>query len=181
MQFEHYLIRVVNMDDLQDYYELIAGNRKRLEDFFAGTVAITQNLADTRTHLLDVTGKWAEQSYYPFVVADTDTGRLIASIQVKNMDKSIPKAELGYYIDTAYEGKGIITKAMQLVIAYCFDELKLAKLLIRTYEGNIGSRRIAEKNGFKLEGIIRRDYKTTGGMVVDSMYYGLINDEYLAG
>jgi ribosomal-protein-alanine N-acetyltransferase len=37
---------------------------------------------------------------------------------------------------------------------------------------------VAEKNGFILEGIIRSDYKTTSGVVVDLMYYGLLKSEY---
>jgi RimJ/RimL family protein N-acetyltransferase len=177
MKFDHYNIRFLHEEDLNDYFELIENNRSRLEDFFAGTVSQTKTLEDTRNHLYDVLQKYHDRNYFPFVVIDESNGKMISSIQVKSIDWSIPKAELGYYIDSAYEGKGIVAKAVRLIIDYCFTELKLNKLYIRTHAENISSIRIAEKNGFTLEGIIRMDYKTSSGKVVDLMYYGLLRED----
>jgi len=178
MKFDNYTVRLIEKDDLKNYYELIDRNRKRLEDFFAGTVALTKTLKDTKHHLADVVAKIKLKINYPFVVTDDTTGMIIASIQVKGVDWMVPKAELGYYIDAAYEGKGITTRATSLIIAYAFDELKLNKLYIRTHKENMPSVRIAEKNGFVLEGIIRSDYKTTSGTLVDLLYYGLLKEEF---
>jgi RimJ/RimL family protein N-acetyltransferase len=180
MQFDNYTIRFLEPADLSKYFDLIERNRQRLEDFFAGTVALTKTLGDTEKHLKDVLAKMEKKAHYPFVVVDDRTGKLIASIQIKNPDWSIPKAELGYYIDSVYEGKGVITRAAEHVIDYCFKELSLHKVYIRTHEGNVSSRKVAEKNGFILEGTIRKDYKKTDGTVVDLMYYGMILEEYLA-
>ena len=166
------------MDDLPNYYNLIEKNRKRLEDFFAGTVAITQTIDDTKVHLEDVLEKAESRNYFPFVVEDLTTGKLISSLQVKSVDWSIPKAELGYYIDENYTCKQIVTKAVSSIISFCFDELKMSKLYIRTHESNIASIKVAEKNGFVREGVIRRDYKTTSGELIDVIYYGLIKEEY---
>lgn len=177
MKFDHYAIKILSPDDLNDYFELIERNRERLEDFFAGTVAITKTLEDTRIHLDDVVVKSETRDYFPFIVTNTFTGKPIASIQVKSIDWNIPKAELGYYIDKDYENKGIITRAVSLIIDFCFVELKLRKLFIRTYKDNIPSIRIATTNGFRLEGTIRLDYKTTSGKLVDLLYYGLIHYE----
>ena len=95
---------------------------------------------------------------------------------MKNLDWNVPKAELGYYIDRKYEGKGITTKALTRIISFCFNDLQLSKLYIRTHEENISSRKVAERNGFTLEGTIRKDYKTTDGRLVDLMYFGLVRE-----
>lgn len=178
MHFSHYTIRLITIEDLEDYFSLIQNNHQRLEDFFAGTIAITKTLEETRTHLENVIMLNQKKNYYSFVVIDNITQKLIASLQVKNMDWSIPKAELGYYIDEGYEGKGVVTKALSFIIDFCFTELRLAKLYIRTHESNTGSIKVAEKNGFLLEGTIRKDYKTTKGELVDLLYYGLMNPKY---
>jgi RimJ/RimL family protein N-acetyltransferase len=164
------------MDDAAAYFKLISNNRKRLERFFAGTVAITQTFDATIEHLADVIGKAEKDKYFPFVVVDTNTNELIGSIQIKSVDWSIPKAEIGYYIDAAYEGKGVISKAVGLIVDFAFREKNFRKLYIRTHESNMGSIKIAEKNGFKLEGVITCDYKTTDGEVIDTMYFGRINE-----
>jgi ribosomal-protein-serine acetyltransferase len=177
MKFEQYTIRLVTMEDLPGYFELIDQNRSRLESFFAGTIAITQTLEATEIHLKDIVSKNKENNYFSFVVVDKTTGKPVASIQVKNVDWSVPKAELGYFIDKKYEGKGMITKALSKIISHCFEELKFIKLYIRTHAGNVPSRKVAEKNGFILEGTIRKDYKTTSGELVDLMYYGRVKDD----
>jgi ribosomal-protein-serine acetyltransferase len=99
-------------------------------------------------------------------------------MDIKSIDWNIPKAELGFFIDENYEGKGIISIAVSKVVEHCFETLKMKKLFLRTHEKNIGSRKVAEKNGFTVEGIIRSDYKTTRGVIVDLMYYGLLESEY---
>jgi RimJ/RimL family protein N-acetyltransferase len=179
--FDDYTVRLVTINDLQDYFALIDRNRRRLEDFFAGTVAITKTVESTKLHLEEVIRKNEDRQLFNFVIADDSTGRIIGSVQVKSIDWNIPKAELGYYIDEGYEGRGVITRATSLIIDYCFLELNMNKLFIRTHEANLPSRKVAEKNGFRLEGTIRQDYKTTSGRLVDLMYYGLLKEEQVAG
>ena len=174
----NFTLRLIRPDDLEGYFHLIDNNRKRLEDFFAGTVAITKTIEDTEVHLKEILAKTEQKDYFPFIITDDAANKIIASLQIKSIDWRVPKAELGYFIDAAYEGRGLITKAISKIIAYCFDELGLNKVYIRTYEGNISSRKVAEKNGLILEGILRKDYKTTGGELVDLMYYGIIREEY---
>lgn len=179
MQFDTYTLRFLEEKDLENYYALIDANRKRLEDFFAGTVAQTKSLHDTRVHLNDILLKTAQGNYFPFIVMDNLTGKIIASLQVKNVDWSIPKAEIGYYTDSGYAGKGIASRATGMIVDYCFREKKFNKLFIRTHVANVPSIKVAQNNGFRLEGTIRSDYKTTSGQVVDLLYYGLLKEEYI--
>jgi ribosomal-protein-serine acetyltransferase len=178
MQFDHYILRFLDGNDLENYYALIDANRKRLEDFFAGTVAQTKSLKETRIHLEEILLKTKKGNYFPFIVVDSHTEKIVASLQVKNVDWNIPKAEIGYYTDNNYAGKGIASRATGMIIDYCFKEKNFHKLIIRTHMANLPSIKVAENNGFKLEGTIRSDYKTTNGKVVDLLYYGLLKEEY---
>ena len=177
-RFNDYLLRLVTPADLTAYYNLIENNRRRLEDFFAGTVAVTQTLGQTKQHLEEVIAKVERKEYFSFIVTDLLSDKLIASVQIKNIDWNIPKAEIGYYIDQSFEGKGIISKATALVVDYGFNELGMRKLYIRTAQRNLGSRKVAERNGFTLEGIIRCDYKTTAGEIVDLLHYGRLHPDF---
>lgn len=178
MHFSHYTIRLLTEEDLHSYHSLIDRNRSRLEPYFPGTVAATQTLEDTDVHLKETLAKCVERSHYPFVVLDEENGKLVASIQIKNIDWNIPKAEAGYFIDAAYEGKGVISSAVSKVLAYGFNTLGLAKIFIRVHERNIGSRLVAEKNGMMHGGTIRNDYKMPDGTIVDLMYYGILREEF---
>jgi RimJ/RimL family protein N-acetyltransferase len=59
--------------------------------------------------------------------------------------------EIDYWIAKRYWGKGIVSEAVSLVCDYAFNEFGLMKLKIGFLSDNIGSRRVAEKNGFKTE------------------------------
>jgi RimJ/RimL family protein N-acetyltransferase len=63
-------------------------------------------------------------------------------------------------------------KAFQVFCAFCFSTFQFRKLFLRTHESNIAAKRIAENSGFQQEGIIRCDYKTASGEIVDLIYYG---------
>jgi ribosomal-protein-serine acetyltransferase len=175
MKFDNYLIRQISSDDVQAYFNLIDNNRERLEHFFAGTVSRNKSIEDTRSFIASILERAEKNSYFPFVIIDTASQSLIGYTDVKSIDWTIPKAELGFFIDEKYQGKGIITKAVGKITEHCFDQLKIKKLFLRTHKDNTGSKTVAEKNGFEVEGIIRSDYKTTNGTIVDLIYYGRLN------
>jgi RimJ/RimL family protein N-acetyltransferase len=174
MQFTHYHIRLLEPDDAPAYFRLISANRDRLEDFFAGMVARTQNLQDTVTFVAGAIERMGEKTYFPFVIMDTVQECIAGFIDVKNIDWNIPKAELGCFMDKDYAGRGIARQALGQVIAHLFGTMGFNKLFLRTHQSNDAARALAGQCGFEQEGIIRRDYKTTKGELVDLLYYGLI-------
>lgn len=178
MTFDRYHIRLLHSADAENYFALIDRNRKRLEDFFAGTVSKNKTISDTQTFIADVTEKATKKIYFPFVIVDTAIQKPVGYTDIKSIDWNIPKAEMGFFIDENYEGKGIVSKAVSKIIEHCFETLQMKKLFLRTHEKNIASRKVAEKNGFTVEGIIKCDYKTTSGVMVDLMYYGLLKSEF---
>jgi len=60
-------------------------------------------------------------------------------------------AELGYWLAEQYWGKGIMTKAVQRMVIYGFKYFELNRIYARPFGNNIGSQRVLEKSGFKLE------------------------------
>jgi RimJ/RimL family protein N-acetyltransferase len=158
------------------YYQLIEENRTRLEDYFAGTVSRTQNKMDAEQFMIDNIRKVTAKTYFPFIIVDNLSGAFVGYMDLKNITWHIPKAELGCFFDEKYAGKGLATQALQIFTDYCFNELGIKKLLLRTHESNLPARRIAEKCGFEVEGLIRCDHKTTAGKIVDLLYYGKVTE-----
>jgi ribosomal-protein-serine acetyltransferase len=172
MQFDNYSIRLLTTADTTAYFAVIEKNRKRLEDFFAGTVLKTKTLEDTRNFITDITRRITDRTYFPYIIIENTTNSIIGFLDLKNIDWIIPKSEVGCYIDEDYAGKGITSKAFQCFCDYCFEEYQFQKLFLRTHHTNTSARRVAEKCGFEIEGTIRRDYKTSSGEIVDLIYYG---------
>lgn len=180
MKFDNYIIRLPIQEDSEQFFLLIDNNRKRLEDFFAGTLSKTKTLADTETFMAEKLVNIEKKAYFPFLIIDIRNENVAGFIDVKNIDWKIPKAELGCFLDEKYAGKNISKKALLLVINYFFNEMQFRKLFLRTHQDNIPARKLAESCGFEVEGIIRSDYKTTEGRIVDLVYYGLLSPTHSA-
>lgn len=172
MQFDHFIIRPLEWDDADAFYVMVDKNRSRLEDFFTGTVSKTKTKEETIGFVLEIIKKREEKTYFPFVIVDITSQKIIGYMDLKNLDWSIPKAEMGGYVDIDVAGKGIALKAFRIFCDYCFEAFGFQKLFLRTHHSNLAARRIAESCGFELEGNIKKDYKTTAGEIVDLMYYG---------
>jgi RimJ/RimL family protein N-acetyltransferase len=172
MKFDNYSIRLLEIQDLDNYYQLVKNNRERLEDFFTGTVSKTKTYEDTRNFVIDMVKRTNDKVYFPYLVIDNSNQKIVGFLDLKNIDWGIPKSEIGFYIDKDYAGKGITSKALNLLCDFCFSDYKFQKIFLRTHSSNISARTVSEKSGFELEGIIRKDYKTTSGEIVDLIYYG---------
>ncbi len=174
MHFPPHALRPIAAGDGPALFRLIDTNRSRLEDFFAGTVAVTRTLEETKTHVVNMLARAEAGTYFAFALVEMDTDRMLGFVDIKNIDRNIPKAELGAFMDAAHEGQGLASKALDAITRYGFDVLNMDKLLIRTHESNIGARRVITKNGYDLEGTVRKDYRTTAGVVVDLLYFGKV-------
>ncbi|MFA6226972.1 MAG: GNAT family protein [Candidatus Paceibacterota bacterium] len=82
----------------------------------------------------------------------------------------------GYWLDEKFWGKGIITEAIELFIEYIFKNTKICRISATVYPWNEGSKKVLEKTGFKLEGIMRRSYFKNGKMTDEYLYSKLKND-----
>ena len=58
-------------------------------------------------------------------------------------------AEIHYDLNIEYWNQGIMTQAMKVAIAYCFDQLQITTLEAKTLKENTASIHILEKLGFK--------------------------------
>lgn len=62
---------------------------------------------------------------------------------------SVDEAEIGYWIGKPYWGQGLIPEAVSALLARSFNELHLKTVWCGYYDGNIKSKRVCEKSGFK--------------------------------
>lgn len=172
-----YTLRIFKESDASDFYQLVSDNRERLRDFFAGTVAQTLTEQDTLQFIKNALERHSRQEYYPFTLFSREQ-KAIGFIDIKNIDHRIPKAEIGFFIDQSYASKGLVSGFLSALLDHFFSELNYEKMFLRTHKGNTPARKVATKLGFKEEGVIRSDYKTTAGHLVDLIYYGKLKHEH---
>lgn len=104
-------------------------------------------------------------------------GRTVGSIGIfLGSDVYEKTGELGYWLAEQEWGKGIMTAAVKQLCEEAFAGYDLLRIYAEPYAHNTGSRRVLEKAGFKLEGVMKRSvYKN--GQVFDFCVYALLRDE----
>lgn len=106
--------------------------------------------------------------------ADGSAGRLLGGTGLHRMDWTVRRFEIGYWIRPDAAGQGHVSEAVGLLTALAFDRLAARRLEIRCDARNARSRAVAERCGFELEGVLRRDALGVDGTPRDTAVYARI-------
>jgi ribosomal-protein-serine acetyltransferase len=169
-------IRLITKDDAVAFYELIEKNRERLTMYFPKTLKHIRDLDSTKLFINLKINEATKKDGYWFLVISKKENQLIGSLVIKDLDLTVPKCELAYFIDESFEGKGITSKATQWLVNHCFNELGMEKIILRINPANEASRRVALKNGFTREGYMKKEYRNGFGELTDVEHYGLVRN-----
>lgn len=82
-------------------------------------------------------------------------------------------AEIGYWIGVPYWGKGIATRALELITEYGFKELNLIRIYAGVFDYNIASMEVLKKNGYQKEGIFKKAIFKNDNIYDEHRYYKL--------
>ena len=103
-----------------------------------------------------------------------DNKKHIGNILITGLDSAHKRAEISYVVgNKSYWGRGVGTFAVNEIIYKAKNDYKLNKLFAGIAEGNIGSIKVLEKNGFSLEGT-RINHLYYGGKYYNKINYGLL-------
>ncbi|MFI9206356.1 GNAT family N-acetyltransferase [Streptomyces sp. NPDC053048] len=101
---------------------------------------------------------WLEDSMYAFGLFARDDDRLLGSmalVRLAELRAPERQAELGYWTAKPARGRGYTVEAAREVIRWAFENLGVERLEWYAEAGNEGSRGVAVKAGFRMEGTMR--------------------------
>ncbi|MET9884768.1 GNAT family N-acetyltransferase [Streptomyces sp. NPDC006430] len=96
---------------------------------------------------------WREDTAYSFAVRLGQDGPLVAAVGVHVRGPGM--YEIGYWAAKEHRGNGYMVEAVAAVSRWAFTEVGAVRLEWRAEVGNAGSRAVAEKTGFRFEGVLR--------------------------
>ena len=98
--------------------------------------------------------------------------QVVGSISLVSVDTQEEKGVLGYCLSKKYWNKGVMTRALGLIINYCFNEVGFKKLEAVHHVDNENSGKVMLKNKMIFDKIIKKVYKDNTGKYVDvNSYY----------
>lgn len=163
------IIRKGKLEDSKGIIEMMNEGLKRKNWIYTGSNEVTK---DKLKKLRD-SFKSKNPDSYAFVAIDKKTNKLVGwmGIYFKKKGRLRHRIEMGWGIHPDYQGKGIATRLMNETLKFAkkkgFKRAE-AEMAIK----NIGSWKLAQKCGFKIEGIKKKALLTDDGKYIDTYIVG---------
>ena len=145
-------LKIRTTNESKELFELVDKNRKHLETFLYW-VPFNKTVKDSRNFIKKQLEKFKENTGCDFGIYYQN--KLIGSGGFHVIDLKNKSAEIGYWIDKDFEGKGIVKKSVQKMVEIGKKKYKLHRITIKMEPLNERSKNIPKSLGFVYEGTER--------------------------
>lgn len=171
---EHVLLRPYEAGEAEELFAVINANRQHMGAWL-GWVAGTTRPEHSLEFIEQSRRQIHEQQALSLGIFYD--GRIIGGAGMYDWQQDIKLAQLGYWIARDYEGQGIVRRSVAGLVSYLFDVAGLNKMEIRYAPANKRSGYVAERLGFRVEGVLRQS-SLRNGMPEDLVVTGLLRSEW---
>jgi len=113
---------------------------------------------------------------YRMAVLDRATDEIVGTIATR-FGGNAGAADLGYWLAPTEWGRGLMSEAVRLTAHLSFRHLAARALSASVFVGNVGSRRVLEKNGFLMVHTARQNARK-GDRLVDEWCFALSRHDH---
>ena len=131
------------------------------------------SIKESRAWIKQKPGQWQQGLEYDFAIFDAGDGTYLGGCGLNRIDHANRMVNLGYWVRSSRTGRNIATSATLLLACWGFEKLGLQRIEIMAAIDNAPSRRVAEKAGAKVEGILR-NRMTLNGRLHDAVMHSLV-------
>lgn len=169
------IIRALEKDDASLLHQLVKKNLEHIRDYFPKTALAASSTAKAREIVIDFVKRSKKNEVFVFFIEEA--GIPVGLFFAKEIDFQHSKCEIAYFTDEHCQGKGIASTGVSALIHFIFEKLELNKICCRISTDNFASIKVAEKNNFVLEGVLKKEFRISSGKFIDINCYGLLKHE----
>lgn len=166
------IYRELSVDDANDHF-LIESDEKVAKYM---DKEIVKSVGDSKKNIEKLISEYNNKNAIEWVIVDKGTKKYIGSIGYWKIIPEHFRAEIGYCLHPNYWGKGLMQEAMQEIISFGFEVLKLHSIEANVNPENYNSLKLLEKMGFKREGYFRENFYFSNKFI-DTITYSLLEKD----
>ena len=163
-------LKTLDMSDVEERFKVIENNREHLKKWL-GWLDNMLTIEDAQVHTETTMKELEDKSNYNFGIYYNN--KFAGIIAIKDISYRNQKAEIGYWLDKEFTGKGIMTQCCRVVINFAYETLNLNKITILTATENYKSQAIPKRLNFDLEGTLK-EYECLYGKYVDNYIFSML-------
>ncbi len=169
---DHLHVRPVTTDDADAFFRLVEDDRELFATYFPVTTGRTTDAPATLAYVRDLIAQASAQETFCYLLTTDGSRDPVGVIFLKSFDHRVGKCELAYLVASRHQGKGIASSAVAWAVDEAFRTHGMSKVFLRVDPGNSASIRVAEKNDFQREGLLRQDFRTSDDRLLDVIVFG---------
>ena len=158
----------------KDIFEIIDRNRDNLKQYFNWLYSVKE-VDDTKEYIKEQLEKLANSKAIYMAIRYKD--KIVGIIDFNSINENRKTAEIGYFLDKAYRGKGIMRRSVKELLNMAFNIMGMNKVIIRCATNNPKSCNVAKSLGFKYEGCLR-EFEDINGTLIDVNIFSILKKEY---
>ncbi len=172
-------MRPVGKDDIDTIIKLTKEHPDMDKSF---PLALLMPLVERKYFDVSVRADESQEACYLITAVEGEWPQsLLGSIAYFKNFRYVEGYEVAYHIfRPGQRGKGYGTRALTMVMDHLFGHKQCPRLQLNMEKDNAGSRKVAEKCGFKFEGTMRKAVRSDD-ILKDINLYSLLREEWLAG
>ncbi|MFX3623881.1 MAG: GNAT family N-acetyltransferase [Ectobacillus sp.] len=142
--------------DGEEVFEAILASRNDLQPWLSfGHIMETEQ--DAEADVRKFHAKFLLREELRFHLYKKETGTFLGMLTLHPVNWNIPKFEISFWLHSAHYKNGYMREALEGAVNFAFEKLQAKRLEIRCDSRNESARRLAERLGFTLEGILHND------------------------
>lgn len=133
-----------------------------------------------RAWVNEILSRQAGGTDLPFAIILLDTGRAIGAtryMEIRPQDRGLEIG--GTWIQVKYQRTLVNTESKYLLLKHAFETLKCIRVQFKTDLRNERSQRAIERLGAIKEGVFRKHMITPDGFIRDSVYYSIVDSDWM--
>ena len=170
LESERLLLRQITPDDVNEIFAL-RSNPETMK-YIPRPLATTKD--DAMGHIKMIQDKIVSNEGINWAITEKGNPKMIGIIGHYRIRWEHFRSEIGYMLLPEHQGKGIITEAIQLLVDYGFNEMKMHSLEAIIVPENTASARVLEKNNFVKEAHFKEN-EFYDGKFLDAVVYSILN------
>jgi ribosomal-protein-alanine N-acetyltransferase len=159
--------------DAKSLCNMMTSNLERFQKYFPTTLSQNLTIEDSKAYVLRKAIENKNKIEFTFAIKDNLTQKVAGIIILKDLDTKKKAGELAYAMDKNFEGKEWTTLAVKELSQYAFNTLGLKTLKIISHRTNLGSCKIALKNGYVWQRTLKNEHTPVNESPLDMELYEL--------
>ncbi len=177
LETERLCLTVLTARDAPLLWRYVNDNRQHLAQWEPRRDEHYYTLEACQDRLFTCYQHWLRGEALPLVALDRQRGQMVASCNASQIVRGVFQAcYLGYSVDAAHQGQGLMREAVGACVDYLFIQMRLHRIMANYLPHNQRSAHLLAALGFQQEGVAK-SYLKIDGRWQDHVLTALTNPE----